>query len=71
MVHAGLYRFSQNSNRGVNVARRSEHLRASELHCAVAHAIHVQRCARQSEAPGEACLLQHFVPPDPFHYYFL
>ncbi len=39
VVHAGLYRFSQNSNGGIHILRRSPDARASQLHGAVAHAV--------------------------------
>jgi hypothetical protein len=67
VVHAGRYRFSQNSDRGLSVARGSKDMRASQLHCAIAHAIHSQRGARQSEAAGEIFLLSHFLSPDTAH----
>lgn len=56
VVYAGLHRLAQNCDRFVCVARRSEDLRASELHGTVAHAIHVQRCVRQREAASETYL---------------
>jgi hypothetical protein len=39
MIHAERYRFTQNSNRTLHIARLSPHLRTGKLHCAVAHAV--------------------------------
>src|ERR1700719_2632885 len=50
VVHAGLYRLSQNSNGGIHILRRSPNARASQLHGAVAHAVQFYRLTGQSEA---------------------
>src|SRR5580692_2534703 len=39
VVHARLYRLSQNSNGGIHIFRWSPDARASQLHGAVAHAV--------------------------------
>src|SRR5580704_13687945 len=39
VVHAQLYRLSQNSNGGIHILRQSPDSRASQLHGAVAHAV--------------------------------
>src|SRR4029077_9720447 len=48
VVHARLYRLSQNSNSSIHILRRSPHARASQLHGAVAYSVHRYRRARQS-----------------------
>jgi hypothetical protein len=40
MVHACGDRLSQDCNRGVNITRRSPHLRTGKLHRAIAHAVY-------------------------------
>ena len=63
VVHAGLHHLAKNGDGGVNVAWRSPDSWPSKLHCAVAHAVHRHRCARQREGAGEIRLCNHFVPP--------
>jgi hypothetical protein len=65
-VHAGVYRLSQNSNGGVNVAWRPPHLGTRKLHCTVAHAVQGHRSAGQREAAGEINLSNHLVLLLPF-----
>src|SRR5580658_7536281 len=50
MVYAGCNGLAQNGNRAVNVTRRPKHLRACELHRAIAHTVHRHRCAWEREA---------------------
>ena len=50
MIHAGRNRLSQNGDRAINIARRSPHLRAGQLHRAIAHAIQI------IEVPGSVKL---------------
>src|ERR1700730_16160156 len=70
MVHAGLYCLAQNSNCRVKITWWSPHLRASKLHCTIAHAVHGHGCARQREAASEISLFNHSVPPGTVHYLY-
>src|SRR5580700_2082452 len=47
VIHAGCDRLAQNSNRSVNIARRSPNLRTGKLDRAVAHSLQADRSARK------------------------
>src|SRR5262245_19889737 len=63
MIHAGCYRFSQNSNRTAHIARRSPHLRTGKLHCAIAHAVQAHRGTGECESAAQVHLFRHSVSP--------
>src|SRR5260370_18069745 len=50
---------SQNLDGSVDIARRSPDLRISELHCTVAHPVHVHCWIRKCERASELCLFCH------------
>src|SRR5262249_24973348 len=54
---------AQDSYSLVNVARRAEYPRASELHGSIAHSVHRHRCTGQGKAAGKINLPNHSVPP--------
>src|SRR5260370_30762852 len=59
VVHPHRDCLSQNLDGSVDIARRSPDLRTSELHCTVAHPVHVHCRIRKCERASELCLFCH------------
>src|SRR5258707_8468033 len=62
MVHACRNRLPQNSNRSLNIARRSPYLRASKLHRAAAHPVPGEAGLGKLQATAKAGRIGQFVP---------
>src|SRR5579863_8163077 len=60
VVHAGLYRFAENSNGGIDVPWWSPDAGSGELHRTVSHAVQGHRCTSKSEASSKIGLFNHF-----------